>query len=413
MPGQWLLDENTARQMREARVLGMKPTEAQITAFAEQTRVDASADQQPRNFKLAGTTAEIRVEGVLTKSPDIFSFLFGGGNTTYRDIIASLAVAKSDPNVKSVVLQVDSPGGNVDGLFDTLAAIESFRGSKPLTVRASRALSAAYAISAVAGRIEAVNAAASFGSVGVAASFYVSESIVDITNTESPDKRPDVRTEEGRKVVQRELDAIHELFVDAIARGRESTSKDVIENFGRGATLLAGDAKKRGMIDSVAKPALRAVGGAAAAEGGDSVEAQGGTVKTMDIRTLKAQHADVYEQAVADGVRQERDRVCAHITLGKPIGAEGLQIAVAAIEAGEDLTMTTSARYMAAAMTSGERRTRQQESDAAGAAADGAAAAAPPSADSKQTNTTATKAPEESMGEKVVSILKARGGLGA
>jgi ClpP class serine protease len=411
----WLLDESAARAMREARALGVKPTDAQITAFQEQVAGDR--DDRPRILQLAGSVAEIRIEGVLTKTADIWSMLFGGGNTTYRQIIASLAIAKSDPNVKQVVLYVDSPGGTVDGLFDTLAEIEGFKGVKPLTVKANRALSAAYGIAAAAGRIEATNVAASFGSVGVAASFYVSDYVVDITNTESPDKRPDVKTPEGKKVVQRELDAIADLFVDAIARGRGTTVKDVFESFGRGATLLAGDAKKRGMIDSVAKPALRAVVGVAAGAS-VPVEDSGGNAQerkstNMDLRTLKAQHPDIYEQCVAEGVKSERDRVCAHIVLGEPIGADGIAIALAAIKSGAPMSHTQHATYIAAAMNTSDRRTRQQESDAAGAAANGATPPPEPKPQNAKASANQPPADDESMGAKVVKILKAGGGIGA
>jgi ClpP class serine protease len=400
----WLLCQDTARRIAESRRLGLRPTDAQLTAFSALEAAGASDREIPRNMRVAGNVAEIRVEGVLTKEPDIFAFLFGGGNTTYRSIISALAIAQSDPAIKSVLLYVDSPGGSVDGLFDMLAAIETFRGSsasKPLSVKAANALSAAYGIAATAGRIDAVNAGSRFGSVGIAASVFLEDDVVDITNTDSPDKRPDVKTEEGKAVIRRELDAIHELFADAIARGRGTTAEAVNEKFGRGATVLAGEAKKRGMIDSIAKPALRAVGGAQrpAAEGG----AQEGDDKQMDLRTLRASHPDVYEAAVAEGVKSERDRVDAHLTMAEPLGADGMAIAVAAIRGGDSMTMTAMARYQVTAMNRGDRNTRQQESDAAAAAVDGAAAAA----DAKPA------AAQEDMGDKVVAILKKRGGVSA
>jgi len=401
----WLIEESVVRQMQEARKLGAKPTAEQAAAFQERQQVELRDGELPRNMRLAGSTAEIRVQGVLTKTPDIFAYFFGGGNTTYRSIITGLAIAKSDPTVKSVVLYVDSPGGTVDGLFEVLAAIEDFRGTKALSVKAENAMSAAYGISAVAGKIEATNAGASFGSVGVATAYWVFDDYIQITNTDSPDKRPNVKTEEGKEVVRRELDAIHELFIDAIARGRgnSTTAKDVREDYGRGATLLAGEAKKRGMIDSIAKPGLRAVG-ATQQPVGAQAEEQGET--QMDLRTLKASHPELYEQvrtdARAEGVTAERDRVIAHLTLGEPIGKDGLDIAHAAIREGEGMTMTFMARYQASAMNKSDRNARQADSDAAGQAVDGA-----------RVTPSAEAAAQEDMGDKVVSILKKRGGSGA
>lgn len=406
----WLLSEDAAHQLAEARRLGLKPSPEQLAAFNERVVAPEARDGElPRNMRLAGSVAEIRVEGVLTKTPDILAFFFGGGNTTYRSIMTSLAIAKSDPAIRSVVLYVDSPGGTVDGLFDMLAALETFRDAKPLSVKAENALSAAYGIAAAAGRIEATNAGARFGSVGVAASYAVWDFVVDITNTESPDKRPNVKTEEGKAVVRRELDAIHDLFVDAIGRGRGVTADEVKEKFGRGATLLASEAKRRGMIDSIAKPALRAVGSVqapAAHEGG----AQEGERHLMDMRILKAQHPELYEAAVQDGVKTERDRVTAHLTLGKPAGTEGLNLAIDLIEKGEGMTLTANARYQALAMARSARTVRQQESDAAGSAVDNAQPPAPPAeTNSPSSSATQPAAPKGDLGDQVVAKLRERG----
>ena len=397
----WLLCEDTARKMLEMRRLGARPSPEQIAAFAEQSAPVAREGELPRNMRLAGNVAEIRVQGVLTKAPDIFAYFFGGGNTTYRSIAAGLAIAKSDPAIRSVVLHIDSPGGDVDGLFDLLGTIQSFRSSeKALSVRAENALSAAYGIAAVAGRIDATSTGSRFGSVGVAARYFVMEEIVDITNTDSPDKRPNVATDEGKAVVRRELDAIHELFIEAFADGRGTTLDDVRENFGRGATFLAGDAKKRKMIDSIAKPALRAVVSPAAAA---AAGAQEGDQKAMDIKTLKASHPDIYEAAVQDGVKLERDRVTAHLTLGEMAGDEGMKLALENIEKGADCTHSVNAKYTALAMKRSERGTRQRETDEAGKAADGA---------DQQTAAGNTEPAAKDEGDLAVEAMRKRGWKG-
>jgi ClpP class serine protease len=394
MPG-WLIDEEALRQMRDARRLELRPSPVQIEAFEarERSATEARDDSQlPRIMKVAGSVAQVSIEGVLTKAPDIFAYFFGGGNTTYRAIQSSLAIAQSDPTIKSVVLYVDSPGGTVDGLFETLGAIENFRAQKPLTVKAANAQSAAYGIAAAAGKIEATNAGSRIGSVGVAASFFVDDSIIDITNTDSPDKRPDPKTEEGKAVVQRELDAIHELFIDSIARGRGTDTGDVRENFGRGATLLAADAKKRGMIDAVAKPGPRAVG-TTTTIGASAADAEKES-KPMDLRTLKAQHPEIFEAAAKEGADAERDRVCAHLELGSGGGQEGLDVAIAAIKSGEGMTMTASAKYQRIALNKRDIDLRQADDKKIEGPANGA--------QSQEI------APD--LGDKVVSIMRERRG---
>lgn len=355
----WLLAEESLRDMQRLERSGMMPSAAQQEAFAERV----AARSSPPNLTTAGNVAEIAVEGVLTKRPNFWASLFGGGNTAYTDIQMALSIAKNDPAIKSVVFRIDSPGGHVDGLFDTLGAIQSF--TKPMSVRASNAQSAAFAIAAVAGKIEALGASSTFGSIGTAIDFVMwsDVQIVSITNSDSPDKRPDPKTEEGKRVIVEYLDAVNDLFVDAIATGRGVKKKSVSQDYGRGATLLAGEAKKRGMIDSIRKqPELRVVGADAA---------QPTEVATMDLKTLKAQHPELCDQLIAEGTTAERDRVTAHITMGEQSGA--MDAALKAIKSGEGMTLTLQAAYMSAAMNRRDVQNRQAESDAAGAALGGAA----------------------------------------
>ena len=75
----------------------------------------------------------------------------------------------ADPLVRGVILDVDSPGGEVGGLFDLVARIAALKASfgKPLWAVANEdALSAAYAIASAADRIY-VTQTGEVGSVGV------------------------------------------------------------------------------------------------------------------------------------------------------------------------------------------------------------------------------------------------------
>lgn len=397
----WLLNEETFRAMQRAEASGLAPTAQQRTEF--QAQIEARGGV-PRNMSVSGSTAEIRVEGVLTKTPDLFAMLFGGGNTTYTDIQAALALADSDPAIKDVSLFIDSPGGNVHGLFDTLAALEAF--SKPIKVRAVQAQSAAYAIAAAAGKIDAVNPAAMFGSIGTAVSLFVDDEVVTLTNTDSPDKRPDPRTEEGRAVIVQFLDAINELFVDAIARGRGVSASVVSSEFGRGRTVLAAEAKRKGMIDSISKPARKASVRAEAQETPElQVEdnippATSGAQqekKHMTLEELKAQHPELCKELVAEGVKKgeagERDRVCAHLTLGEASG--DLKTAFEAIKSGEAMTSTLQAKYMAAGMNRRDREERQSESN---------------SAEKVLSNADATEPDAKDLGDEVVALMEQRRG---
>jgi ClpP class serine protease len=367
--------------MERAHAAGVVPTAEQ--QLQHEARSEAAADGRPRNLTIAGNVAEIRVEGALTKKPDFFSWLFGGGNTTYQQIQQALVVAESDPAVTEAVMRIDSPGGHVDGFFACLDSIKAFK--KPLRVVAETACSAAYAIAAVAGGkrdgtgskkgggVEATNAAAEFGSIGVAARFFVSDSIVNVTSTEAPNKRPDVRTEEGKDVVRKNLDDVHALFVDAIAAGRGTSAAKVNKNYGRGAVVLAGEAQELGMVDRIARPALRPVevsdGPSEEEDPIDATRAKPQESVNMTEDEFKKAHPELHKTMIANAVAGERDRVVAHLIAGEMSG--DMKTAATCIRDGSAMTMTLQTQYMMAATNRSERYARQGDSDAAGSVVDG------------------------------------------
>ena len=102
------------------------------------------------------------------------------GLLSYGDIGDTVAGAMTDPMVRGVILDVDSPGGEVGGLFDLVDRIGALRlaSGKPVWAVANEcALSAAYAIASTADRIY-VTRTGEVGSIGVVAA-HVDESGAD------------------------------------------------------------------------------------------------------------------------------------------------------------------------------------------------------------------------------------------
>lgn len=403
----WLIQDDVLEAMRDARsaIVGYEPTadeRAQFLAAQIEARARRGGGGLPDNVAVDGQTATIGVYGTLTEEPDCFAMLFGGGNTTYAAIRDGIAAAEADQNVKDVVFDIKSPGGTVDGLFETIAAIEGM--TKPARVVTSQAASAAYAIAAAAGPIEAKSVGTGVGSIGVATRMRKDPAIVDIASKEAPNKRPDVATEEGRGVVQAQLDAVHELFADVIARGRARVTGEAIDvahvnsEFGRGSVLLAGEAKKKKMIDAMPRPVKRAPYAQAVANetasADDGGEAKPQESSQMDLNTLKTSHAAVYEAVIAEGAAAERKRVNAHMKMAEAAG--DIKLALPFIASGVAVSDEDAfATYQSAAMTRNAQATRQAESDGAAAATAGAKTPA------------AVEAEAEDLGDRTVAALKA------
>lgn len=363
----WLLEQSIMRELRAkhsalaASSINLADMRAKFSASA----TSAARDNGPASLSVAGDVAQISIEGVLTPEPDFWLWLFGYANTAYSDLQAAIAAAESDPSVSSVLFHVDSPGGSVDGLFETIASVQGM--SKPRSVRANLAASAAYGLASVGGQITATGRSATFGSVGVVASYLIDDDVVDITSTEAPDKRPDPSTEAGQATIREYLDAVHQLFAEAIAGGRGTSVSAVNRDFGRGAVVLAEDALKRGMIDAVAAPKTARLSLVQAPS------AVGGKGKTMTLQELLTAHPNLCAELEARGAAREHDRACAHLTLGEACG--DMSIAITAIKEKTEMTATVNAAYLAAGMNRRDTARAQADADEAGVVADGAAGA--------------------------------------
>tara|TARA_R110000764_G_scaffold92882_1_gene176392 strand:+ start:161 stop:1324 length:1164 start_codon:yes stop_codon:yes gene_type:complete len=351
----WLLEASVRQAIQQAQKAGFMPSAEQQAQFDARFGTSNVSANDNRLLTVAGNNAEISVKGVITKSPSFMAMLFGGGNTTYPEIISAIAAAEQDDTVSNITFAIDSPGGHFDGLFDTLAAIQTAK--KPTkAVISNVGASAAFAIASQADEVTASNIAARIGSVGVVATFMVDDNEISIASTEAPKKRPDISTAEGIAMVREELDAMHEIFVDAIAEGRGTTADKVNADFGQGGTVLANEALKRGMIDAVAAPSLKAVKNTktTTAHSGNQPEAN-----NMDLKQLQAQHPETFAAAVQQGTTEERDRVSAHLMMGESSG--DMKTASASIKDGSGMTATLQATYMTAGMNRSDVAGRQED----------------------------------------------------
>jgi ClpP class serine protease len=325
----WFLTGDVLQEMKQARASGFQLS-------AEQVADLRAASRDNGKMQVVGREAIIPVEGVLTERPDWFAAYFGGGNTTYPDIKQAIAEANGSPEIDSITMAFGySPGGSVTGLFSAMDAIRDSEKPVTATVKGG-AMSGAFGLASQAGRIVAADRGTQFGSVGVAMDTWVYDGSikeVSIASTEAPKKRPDLLTDEGKAVVREELDAIHDVFVGSIADGRGTTTKKVNANFGQGAMVLAEQALKAGMIDSI--------GSAPQQSAPEAAE------RSMDLQKLKTEYPAVYDAAVAVGRDTERDRVCAHLKMGAESG--DMETAVTAITDGSEMTMTLTATYLSAA----------------------------------------------------------------
>ena len=334
----WLILQDQLERI-ESRLAQMPPVASMVQA--------PSAGPAPE-LQLVDGVAQIDVIGVLTKERDPDMAWMGIPNTAYNDIERLLGEAQAKGASKAI-LRIDSPGGHVDGLYSAMQAI-STTGLEVQAKVDGLAASAAYMLASQADTISATNELTLIGSVGVVTGVINLDFYKEITNRESPKKRPNVQTEEGVEAIQDELDDIYGILAERIAAGRGTTVEKVNANYGRGAVMSARSALTAKMIDSIeSKQTAPKVEAANLSQG----------VKVMDLKELKANHSELYSTIFQAGVKAERDRVEAHLQLADSSG--DLDTAKEAIKAGDGITDKVQAAHLSAQIKRQSIQLREQE----------------------------------------------------
>ncbi|MBV2145539.1 MAG: S49 family peptidase, partial [Wolbachia endosymbiont of Pissodes strobi] len=112
--------------------------------------------------------AIIPIHGILTKKPGAFDDMLG--MTSYEQIEEQIKQALANSSIETILLDIDSPGGEVNGLFDLSDFIYEARALKKIVAIANDdAYSAAYAIASSAEKV-LVTRTSGVGSIGVIAS---------------------------------------------------------------------------------------------------------------------------------------------------------------------------------------------------------------------------------------------------
>lgn len=144
---------------------------------------------------------------------------------------AAVTAAAADPQVAAIVLDIDSPGGAVSGIDVAAEAVRRAAARKPVSAVANTTMcSAAYWIASGATEIVAAPGA-EVGSIGVIGT-HVDYSAQDesrgvkVTYVRSADRKALGQSNEAMDGVvleqwQKEIGAIHDMFVATIAEGRE------------------------------------------------------------------------------------------------------------------------------------------------------------------------------------------------
>jgi protease-4 len=202
----------------------------------------------------------IPVVGIISDIPE-FSLLHSKPSVL-QDIVSQLDLAAQDPNVKAVILKINSPGGGVtasDILYHEIAKYKKLTGAKVVTCMMDICASGGYYMALPSDRIYAHPTTVT-GSVGV---IFMQPKIdglldkigVDVDVSKSG-KNKDMgspfraQTEEEKKIFQDLIDKLAQRFITLVKENRK-ISPEALQKISNAGVYLPDEALKLGLIDKI------------------------------------------------------------------------------------------------------------------------------------------------------------------
>ncbi|MEQ1530474.1 MAG: S49 family peptidase [Methylococcales bacterium] len=290
-----------------------------LDAPKPEAALTVEGDYKRPGYEVIGNVGVIDIFGVLAHRGGMqadSSYILG-----YDRIGMALSAALNDTDVSSVLLQLDSPGGEVSGAFELAAQIKAADQVKPVhAVISSMAASAGYLLASAARSI-AISTTGMAGSIGVVMRHVdVSKMAADdgfkVTYIYAGDRKVDGNPYEPlpadvKANFQTEIDKIYGLFVDTIAANRR-VSVDVIR--AQQAAIYTGqDALDAKLADSIATPdeVLASLQASNSNFTGVLMSTEKTETPSLSDQDREKIRAEGFTAGKAEGAKVERERLAA------------------------------------------------------------------------------------------------------
>lgn len=199
----------------------------------------------------------IPVYGALTKRANMFDAFFD--ITSYEEIEENVSKALRDADVSEIYLEFDSPGGEVNGLFELCDFLNESNKVKPIyAVVNDSCYSAAYALASCCSKIY-LSRTGGVGSIGVICN-HLDVSANDekegfkitpiFAGAKKNDLSPHAPLSDGAKSdLQREVNRLYEIFVRTVSKNRILSEETVRAT--EAGTFYGEDAIAVGLADGI------------------------------------------------------------------------------------------------------------------------------------------------------------------
>lgn len=257
----WAIDASVARVLlAQLKHVDFSAHKAEFVSTLKADTPDAEArgrggEAEDKPYDMYGSVAVINLSGAMMRA--VPSMKSGCSTVAVRK---QLRAASNDPDVKAVLLQINSPGGTVDGTEELAEDVARLSAKKNCVVHAGMACSAAYWVASQASAIYA-NKTSMIGSIGTYmvaedwSRFYRNAGVEVFVVSTGKFKGAGVEgaplTEEHLAYFQETVDDLNEHFLSSVCQGRD-IARATLSQYADGRTWDGVKALKFGLIDGIA-----------------------------------------------------------------------------------------------------------------------------------------------------------------
>lgn len=279
-----------------------------------------------RRVSLADNVAILPVVGPIFPRANLMTM---SGGASVQSLAYDFNFALNSALVDAIILNYDTPGGQLIGVEEFANQIFEARLKKPIiSYIYGMGASAGYMLAA-AGKEVVIGRTGDAGSIGVVAVYSYNKrerekkgiDEYEIVSSQSPNKCPNPATDAGRAQIQAGVDAAAEVVVGCIAKYRGVTVEDVLTKYGQGGMFLGEQAITNGLADRIGSLEMLI-------REQQQLKTSTNFFKggSMTLQELQTNYPQVYTEAVAIGRKQSESEVEAKITDAKKAGyTEGIQ----------------------------------------------------------------------------------------
>lgn len=232
------------------------PAEA-LQAYAGYSSASQSQEPPPPYLlSKIGSIAVIEIKGGMTNATNYWDRY--DKVASYPAIREALVYAAQDPSIKGILLDVESGGGAVAGMFDTARMIRAINdGIKPVVAFGESMFSAAYCLSSSAGQVFSSKSGGA-GSIGIIATHMdyskmyadmgITVTVMRSGKYKALVNRFETLSDAAREQFQHGMDAANTVFIEHVAEMRDLTKQKADSE---GKEFYGDEAKKAGLVDGI------------------------------------------------------------------------------------------------------------------------------------------------------------------